>query len=181
MNRLHIFFCLLIAPQIYTCMWTASQKGSESSIFKEDSSLIVLAETFPEYEWNENAQRAYSVYLKGLNDYYFKMEYETAIVLFYEAIDIYSHDARFYVRLAESQARHGFIDEALATLNQAGTLLTGFLEQNGIDSYARELNRASEMPVSVVEKPPPKGMIGKIKAAVTWIPRKLYKFVKKFF
>lgn len=171
-----VILIVLLTANVISCTWTASDTStiSYNSIFDVNKSLVVLAETFPEYQWNESAKNAYALYLKSLNDYYFRKQYAASILLFYDAIDFYPNDARFYVRLAESQARNGDTVTALRTLNSAENYLPGFLNQPGIVSYVRDLNQA---PVGVVEQQQPKGLIGKSIGAVTWLPRKILGFI----
>lgn len=172
-NKKIAILVILIAANLSSCTWMplrTTTTTAYNSIFDVNESLVVLAETFPEYQWQDTSRNAYALYLQSLNDFYFRKNYGAAILLFYDAIDFYPNDARFYVRLAESQARNGDPALALRTLNDAGIVLTGFLRQPGIASYVRDLTQA---PIAAAAQSPPKGLIGKSIGAVTWLPRKI--------
>ena len=182
MNKINnkiIILALLVTANVSSCTWMSLGTSSSpttityNSIFNVNESLVVLAETFPQYQWEDSSKNAYALYLQSLNDFYFRKNYGAAILLFYDAIDLYPNDARFYVRLAESQARNGDRLTALNTLNGAENFLPGFLNQPGIVSYVRDLNQ----PPDAIVPPQPKGIIGKSIGAVTWLPRKILGFI----
>lgn len=178
LNRKLKYYSFLFVLISISCSGTSTTIKPVSSIFEEIESLTILAETFPEYEWNDEAKNAYSIYLTGLNDFYFRKQYETAKLLFYNALDVYPYDARFYVRLAESQARTGDFPTAINTLTTAETFLTGFLANPGVASYLDYLNQAAAGTVVYV---PPKSILSKTTGAITWIPRKAYGFIRNLF
>lgn len=142
------------------------------SIFDRDYTLHIIAEEYPEYEWNSNAQRAYDMFLQAMNEYYNTLDYQTCSIILYDALDIYPYDARIYIQLAESLSRLGDIDRATDVLRSGSNHLTGFGEHPGVRSYLDELNRAAEDPEMFATER--KGVLSRIVGVLTWLPRKVW-------
>jgi len=157
------------------------KKEQHTSLYDPQVSLNIVAENFPEYEWNENAQKANDVFLKGLNECYYQQKYQAAVSVFYSALDLYQYDARIYVRLAESQARLGDLDGALNTLHTATQRLTGFSSYPGIESYIKELNNAKQLPEGTPLYVKPRGTTQKVFGALIKYPKMAFQKVKGIF
>jgi len=167
----------LLALTLAAVMLAACSKGlvreqRYGSIFDRDYALPVLAESFSGYEWNAQSKRAYELYLEVLNKYYYTLDYEMCNVLFYDAIDIYPHDARLYVRLAESIARTGDVVRALDVLHAGDRAIPGFSESPRIHLYIEELDRAKATQ-KAGQSAGSKKMVSKVTGIVTWLPRKI--------
>ncbi|MFC1561592.1 hypothetical protein ACFL6I_08205 [candidate division KSB1 bacterium] len=160
-----LFYCAACSDII-----TKDVRGT--SIFDTGSNLMVIAESFSEYEWNQDAEDANDIFLTGLNEYFYKKLYDESILYFYDALDIYTYDARIYVRLAESLARANDVQRAHDILLTGSRNLTGFLQYPGINAYLTELRRAISQPQLLNE--PDQGILQKTAGIITWIPRKLW-------
>jgi len=155
-----------------SCSRETMKTGSYGSIFDHNYTLSVVAESYPEYTWNTDAEKAYELYLRLLNESYYKKDYEQCSIFLYDAIDIYPYDARFYVRLAESLARSVDALRSRDILEEGGKKLTGFTDNPGVRSYMQELNSAIATSSLGAEKSE-KGIIGKTLGVFTWPFRKI--------
>ncbi|MCP4725177.1 MAG: tetratricopeptide repeat protein [bacterium] len=184
-HRNQIFVILLIVFTALSCSRVKdlkidfSREEKTHSIKEHDYLLPVIAESFDEYEWNEESKRGYNLYLTGVNEYFLILDYEKAVDTFYSAIDIYRDDARFYVRLAEALARLDDYSRAKTILDVGETRLEGFMTYPGVNNYYSELNQLIANPQNTQRAEPPKGFFGKTKAALTWLPRKIWWGAKK--
>ncbi|MFC1553544.1 hypothetical protein ACFL7D_02820 [candidate division KSB1 bacterium] len=179
--QLYIIAFLCSALILNSCIWARSSGENKQSIFDRDFALTIQSEMFPEYEWNNLSRNANVIYLKSLNNYFFKYNYDAAASSFFEANDIYPYDARIYVRIAECRARTGDINLAIDMLNMGNEMITGFLDNPGVRAYMTELQAAGvsgNVPAEVQE---PKGIVGKSLDVLTWVPRKTYSFIKGLF
>ncbi len=174
-----VFLTTLSCSSVKNLKIDFSREEKPHSIMEHDHLLPIIAESFEKYEWNEESQRAFNLYLTGVNEYFLILDYEKAVDTFYSAIDIYQDDARFYVRLAEALARLNDYSRARNILEVGETRLEGFLNYPGVNHYYNELSSLISNPANTQVSEPPKGFLGKTKAALTWLPRKIWWGAKK--
>jgi tetratricopeptide (TPR) repeat protein len=118
-----------------------SRENNFPSIFDNKSYLSINEYDFREYEWNKDSRTAEEIYIRGLSDYFFKNQYNKALVVFQSSLKIYKKDARVYTRLAECYARIGDLNQALAVLNNGANEIFGYDALPGIVRYRDELNK----------------------------------------
>jgi tetratricopeptide (TPR) repeat protein len=118
-----------------------SGENNFQSIFDNKSYLSVNEYDFREYEWNKDAKTAEEIYIRGLSDYFFKNQYDKALVIFQSSLKIYKKDAKIYTRTAECYARIGDLNQALAMLNNGANEIIGYDALPGIVRYREELNK----------------------------------------
>ncbi len=142
------FFILLVLQFIFlsvSCTIPFRKEKQDSiiiSVFDDNNYLNVNEYSFREYEWNRESRAAEEIYIRGLSDYFFKKQYDKAVLIFNSSLKIYKKDARIYVRLAECYARMEDLNQAIAILNTGANEIYGLDSLPGIISYRDELNNS---------------------------------------
>jgi hypothetical protein len=172
-NRIyHIVLLTIITALVLSCFKAVKVDRRFGSVYDRNYSLPVLAEAYPEFEWNSQSKQSYSLFLEIMNKYYYKLDYDRCNELFYDVLDIYQYDARVYVRLAESIARTGDSQRAMDVLRTGGGRISGFSTHPGVNSYMNELSRRGEETASLqTEKSD--GILSKAKNVLLWLPKKI--------
>lgn len=171
MNSKKIKYVILSVLVFVNCSTFTGANQDSFSIFDRGFTMPILAESFPQYEWNSDSKVAYEIYLKAFNEYYLVYDFEPATIAFEEAMAKYNKDARFYLRMAESLARTNEVDRALRILQLGETNIPGFINYNGIQSYINELTSSANGDGNVNTKP--KGILGKSVYYLLWLPKKI--------